>query len=91
MDREDDSPAQGAPLIPLHAPDAAAPADPNAVGDLEDGGLYASIDPLGPDSAVTRNLRVLYESVCQEGIPDRFLDLLERLDAAERAAEKEGL
>jgi hypothetical protein len=76
----------------LHPPHAAAPSALR--GDergLEDGGLYASIDPLGPDSAVTRNLRVLYDSVCQEGIPDRFLDLLQRLDAAEQAAEKEGI
>jgi hypothetical protein len=76
----------------LHSPHAAAPSPLRGdERDLDEGGLYASIDPLGPDSAVTRNLRVLYDSVCQEGIPDRFLDLLQRLDAAEQAAEKEGI
>ncbi|MCB1427367.1 MAG: hypothetical protein H6889_02045 [Brucellaceae bacterium] len=33
--------------------------------------------------AVSRRLRDYYDSVKEEGIPDRFLDLLERLDAVD--------
>lgn len=35
---------------------------------------------------ITQKLRELYDSVQDEGIPDRFLDLLEKLDEAEKAA-----
>lgn len=36
-------------------------------------------------TTVSRKLREYYESVMEEAIPDRFLDLLEQLDAADRA------
>ncbi|MEZ5807551.1 MAG: NepR family anti-sigma factor [Zhengella sp.] len=32
---------------------------------------------------MSRRLRDYYDSVKEEGIPDRFLDLLERLDAVD--------
>nr|WP_246072261.1 NepR family anti-sigma factor [Martelella lutilitoris] len=35
---------------------------------------------------MSRRLKALYNAVEQEEIPDRFLDLLERLDAAESAS-----
>jgi hypothetical protein len=35
---------------------------------------------------VSAQLREYYQSVQEEGIPDRFLELLERLDVAERQA-----
>ncbi|SBW09426.1 hypothetical protein KL86APRO_12591 [uncultured Alphaproteobacteria bacterium] len=38
-----------------------------------------------PNEAISRKLKLLYTSVEEEGIPDRFLDLLEKLDLAERA------
>jgi Anti-sigma factor NepR len=38
-----------------------------------------------PSDHISRMLRSLYGSVESEGIPDRFLDLLEKLDAAEKA------
>ena len=41
-------------------------------------------DGLGPNSDIGAKLRALYGSVQDEGIPDRFLDLLEKLDEAER-------
>ncbi len=41
-------------------------------------------DGLGPNETISRKLRELYDSVKEEAIPDRFLDLLERLDAAEQ-------
>jgi len=36
-------------------------------------------------ATVSRKLREYYASVMEEAIPDRFLDLLEQLDAADRA------
>lgn len=39
-----------------------------------------------PNEAISRKLKLLYTAVEEEGIPDRFLDLLEKLDLAERAA-----
>lgn len=41
---------------------------------------------LDPNSQISRKLAELYNSVQDETIPDRFLDLLEKLDEAERAA-----
>lgn len=39
-----------------------------------------------PNEAISRKLKLLYTAVEEEGIPDRFLDLLEKLDLAERAS-----
>jgi hypothetical protein len=39
-----------------------------------------------PNASISRKLREFYDAVQDEGIPDRFLDLLERLDEAERNA-----
>jgi len=41
-------------------------------------------DGLGANSDIGAKLRALYGAVQDEGIPDKFLDLLERLDSAER-------
>ncbi|AHK03957.1 hypothetical protein X971_4108 [Agrobacterium tumefaciens LBA4213 (Ach5)] len=35
---------------------------------------------------ISRKLRELYDAVQEEGIPDKFLDLLEKLDEAENRA-----
>ncbi len=35
------------------------------------------------DDAISRQLRDFYDSVAEEPIPDRFIDLLEKLDQAE--------
>lgn len=40
-------------------------------------------DGLGPNSDIGAKLRALYGQVQDEGIPDKFLDLLEKLAAAE--------
>lgn len=37
---------------------------------------------------ITQKLREYYDSVEDEGIPDRFLDLLEKLDEAEKKADE---
>jgi hypothetical protein len=41
-------------------------------------------DMLGPNSDIGMKLRALYSAVQEETIPDKFLDLLERLDQAEQ-------
>lgn len=40
---------------------------------------------LAPNASISRKLKEFYEAVQEEGIPDRFLDLLERLEQAENA------
>ncbi|MCO5731777.1 NepR family anti-sigma factor [Rhizobium sp. SSA_523] len=37
-----------------------------------------------PNASISRKLREFYDAVQEEGIPDRFLDLLERLEEAEK-------
>jgi hypothetical protein len=41
-------------------------------------------DGLGPNSDIGRKLRLLYGAVQDEGVPDRLLDLLEKLDQVEK-------
>jgi len=41
---------------------------------------------LGPNAEIGRRLRAFYRSVEVEPIPERFLDLLEKLDEAEKKA-----
>ena len=40
-------------------------------------------DGLGPNTDIGAKLRALYGAVQDEPIPERFLDLLEKLDAVE--------
>jgi len=40
----------------------------------------------GPFGEIPRKLKEYYDSLQEQAIPERFLDLLERLDQAERAA-----
>ncbi|MGG7519753.1 NepR family anti-sigma factor [Allorhizobium undicola] len=44
--------------------------------------------PSGPQQTISAQLRHFYNSVQEEGIPDRFVELLERLDDAEKRAGK---
>ncbi|MFK4825255.1 NepR family anti-sigma factor [Paenochrobactrum sp. BZR 588] len=44
----------------------------------------SAVEELGPNCEVGSKLRALYASIQDETIPDRFLDLLEKLDAAEQ-------
>lgn len=50
----------------------------------------ARIGGLDPNASISRKLRDYYGSLQEERIPDRFLDLLERLDEAERKAGSAG-
>lgn len=45
-------------------------------------------DILDPNSQIGMKLRNLYAAVQEESIPERFLDLLEKLDQAEMASAK---
>lgn len=40
---------------------------------------------VAPNASISRKLRDFYDAVQEEGIPDRFLNLLERLEEAENA------
>ncbi|WP_172891480.1 NepR family anti-sigma factor [Cohaesibacter sp. ES.047] len=61
--------------------------DPGAeAGSLGQG--LRSNDEWNPNDAISQKLKALYTRTEQEAIPDRFLDLLEQLDDAERAAKK---
>lgn len=40
------------------------------------------------NARISSKLHQLYNSVREEEIPDRFLDLLEKLDAAEKASDQ---
>jgi hypothetical protein len=44
------------------------------------------VDILDPNNQIGVKLRSLYAAAQDETIPDRFLDLLEKLDQAERMA-----
>jgi len=47
-----------------------------------------AVDILDPNNQIGIRLRSLYAAVQDEAIPDRFLDLLEKLDQAEQMAAK---
>ncbi|OJF94338.1 NepR family anti-sigma factor [Pararhizobium antarcticum] len=44
-----------------------------------------------PNGQIATKLRALYISVQEEAIPDRFLDLLEQLDAVEQKQSNAGM
>ncbi|MBP1883647.1 NepR family anti-sigma factor [Sinorhizobium mexicanum] len=43
-----------------------------------------------PNAQIAAKLKALYQSVQEEAIPARFLDLLEKLDAAEQHSTPQG-
>lgn len=53
--------------------------------DSDEPGDVPAVSPTSR-AVISRKLRELYSAVQDEGIPDRFLDLLERLDEAEQKA-----
>lgn len=44
--------------------------------------------PGNPNAQIASKLRTFYQSVQDEALPQRFLDLLEKLDAAESGAQR---
>jgi hypothetical protein len=53
-------------------------------------GPVKSVGADDPNGQIATKLRALYLSVQEEAIPDRFLDLLEQLDAVEQKASVAG-
>ncbi len=53
--------------------------------DPSDKGTSPTVSDSGR-TVISRKLRELYDTVQDEGIPDKFLDLLEKLDEAENKA-----
>ena len=47
-------------------------------------------DGLGPNSDIGAKRRALYGAVQDQPIPDKFLDLLEKLDQVEQASKRKG-
>jgi hypothetical protein len=47
-------------------------------------------DGLGPNSDIGAKLRAFYGAVQDQPIPDKFLDLLEKLDQVEAASKNKG-
>lgn len=58
--------------------------------DMDESEPQARSAGLEPNASISRKLRDYYGSLQEERIPDRFLDLLERLDEAERKAGSAG-
>lgn len=48
-----------------------------------DGGPPRKSPPGNHKALITRNLRLAFGEVASEPVPDRFMDLLEKLDTAE--------
>lgn len=59
--------------------------DPSSPGTMAGDADNTEFGSTPEEARISRELRALYESVQEEGIPDRFLDLLEKLDQAEKA------
>jgi Anti-sigma factor NepR len=57
--------------------------DGNKMPDLQ----TKNVRNAGVDSAISSKLRSFYNGIAEESIPERFIELLEKLDAAERAAQ----
>jgi hypothetical protein len=58
--------------------------DKPTMNQMNPGRPRRSEDGLGANTDIGAKLRALYGSVQDEGIPDKLLDLLEKLDQAER-------
>ena len=63
--------------------------DKTTMNDLTNVRRRGRDDGLGPNSDIGNRLRALYGAVQDEGIPPRLLDLLEKLDEAEKASTAE--
>ncbi len=59
------------------------PKDPQACANGANDAVASAED--ATQAQISRELRQIYEAVQGEGIPDRFLDLLHKLDEAEKA------
>ncbi len=62
--------------------------DKTKMNDMSGPRVGRNRDGLGPNSDIGAKLRAYYGAVQDQPIPDRFLDLLEKLDQVEQAAGK---
>jgi hypothetical protein len=76
----------GVRLIRIEADMSGKKMSHQTAGQAIDGERRAS----DPNKIISLKLKALYNSVEEEGIPDRFLSLLEQLDEAERKQGKKG-
>ena len=58
--------------------------DESGANEMPSPDLAGQTGELGSSSAIGRRLKAYYEDVASEPIPDRFLSLLDALDAVER-------
>lgn len=47
------------------------------------------LDPLGTNSEIGRKLKQFYDGIVSDQVPDRFMDLLSKLEAADPAQKKD--
>ncbi len=47
-------------------------------------------DPLGANSEIGKKLREYYDGLMADDVPDRFTDLLSKLERAEASKDKDG-
>lgn len=47
------------------------------------------LDPLGSNSEIGRKLKQFYDGIVSDQVPDRFMDLLSKLEAADSSRKKD--
>lgn len=47
------------------------------------------LDPLGSNTEIGRKLKQFYDGIVSDQVPDRFMDLLSKLEAADPARKKD--
>jgi len=47
------------------------------------------LDPLGSNSEIGRKLKQFYDGIVSDQVPDRFMDLLSQLEAADSSRKKD--
>ena len=62
--------------------------DKSKMNDMSVPRTRRSDDGLGPNSDIGARLRAFYGAVQDQPIPDKFLDLLEKLDEVEQASKR---
>lgn len=48
-----------------------------------------TIEPLGANSEIGKKLKQFYDGIVSDDVPDRFMDLLSKLEAADNARKKD--
>jgi hypothetical protein len=62
--------------------------DKSKMNEMSGPGFRRSAEGLGPNSDIGAKLRAFYGAVQDQPIPDKFLDLLEKLDQVEQASKR---